>query len=89
MDAEIIARTKAEIAKGDLEQIQRAEFADKSDFQIARSENAGPTTTYIWASGRVTERTWIQNPNHRSGQSSLLQLPHKELMPPFDFLTSG
>ncbi|PQV62505.1 hypothetical protein B1R32_13118 [Abditibacterium utsteinense] len=78
-----------ESSKGHMNQKLKEEFANKSDFQIAQSDNAGPTTTYIWASGRVTEKTVIQNPDHRSGQSSMLELPHKDLVPPFDFLTSA
>ncbi len=87
MNAKDMARF--ELMKGGQEQRLRTEFADKSDFMVAASDNSGPTSTYIWASGRVTEKSWIQNPDHRRGQPSALELPHKEIVPPFDFLTSA
>jgi hypothetical protein len=69
------------------EQKLKKEFAEKSDFTIAASDNTGPTTTYLWASGRITERTFIDNPDTRPGQRSAFESKHKELVPPFDFLT--
>ena len=78
-----------EAQKGRAEQKLRKDFSEKSDFTVAGSDSPGPTTTQVWASGRITERTWIHNPDNRSGQPSSIQLPYKELVPPFDFLTSA
>lgn len=79
----------ADAHKGAGEQKLKKEFGEESDFTIAISDSPGPTDTQIWASGRITERTWIHNPDRRSGQPSSILLPYKELVPPFDFLTSA
>lgn len=79
MKPELLRRSRAK---------QTKEFAELSDFTVAASSNPGPTTE-IWASGRVTEKSWIPNPAPRSGQPAMVQAPYKELMPPFDFLTSS
>ena len=78
-----------EAHKGSGEQKLKKEFGEKSDFTVASSASPGPTTTQIWASGRITERTWIHNPDRSRGKRSQIQLPYKELVPPFDFLTSA
>lgn len=79
----------AESNKGRAERTIKEQFGEKSDFTVAFSDSPGPTTIEIWASGRITERTWIHNPDRRSGKPAQILLPYKELVPPFDFITSA
>lgn len=87
-DTESRVRQQTATEEHKVEKWLRAGFADKSDYIVASTTNAGPST-HLWASGRITEMTLEKNPDHRRGQRSFLGFVHKELMPPFDFLTSA
>lgn len=77
---------EGEVPKAELQLVQQ--FKEQSDFPIAVSASAGPVETMLWASGRITEKRWVANPNRTKGQKTVITLPDKELVPPYDFLTS-
>lgn len=66
--------------------ILQKNFATLHDIELARSVNTGRTHITFWASGRITSSTYIDNPNARAGQPSMIEAPPEELQPPYDFL---
>lgn len=59
--------------------------ADNKDLRISDSVNSGPVTVELWASGRITKRTIVPNPDTRSGQPSFIQKT-EQVQPPYQFL---
>lgn len=86
VDAQYKAQVDAE--KPSVLKKLQTDFASKSDYMVAVSQGVG-SPVYVWASGRVTELFWIDNPDKRAGQPTDLGTDHKELLPPYDFLTSA
>ena len=91
--------TKEVILKGMRagEQSREDDFMAHRDVVLSTSLNTGRTHIYLWASGRVTERTRIP-PEQRqdilrkvrarggSVRETDLYGPHQEVVPPYDFL---
>lgn len=61
-------------------------YAEMDDVMLSSSMNPGTTHFYLWASGRITERSYVQNPNLGPGRPVLIKGKHKEIVPPYDFL---
>ena len=73
------------------------DFASERDIVISQSMNGGQTHINLWASGRITEQT-RQPPSERpkllarlraekrKARESDLHGPHREVVPPYDFL---
>lgn len=61
-------------------------FATLHDIELSRSMNTGRSHITFWASGRITSSTYIDNPNARAGQPSMIEAPPEEIQPPYDFL---
>jgi hypothetical protein len=74
--------------KGQDEKRVREEFADQSDFTVAVSQNPGKQVR-VWASGRITERSFVEVGKRQPGKRIMMKNVEEELIPPFDFLTSA
>lgn len=67
------------------DQLQK-NFADYRDIALSQSMAPGTPSFTLWASGRITERRIIPNPNPGRGKPSFVEEPPKEIEPPYDFL---
>lgn len=66
---------------------ERAEqFKNLHDLKISESANSGQSTICLWASGRVTENKWIDNPHLDHGKPWVVQAPPRQVLPPYEFV---
>ena len=65
---------------------QKRDFKSFRDVVIANSIQTGKTGIALWASGRVTETDHVKTVL-TSNEVAVGVIEHKELVPPFDFLT--
>ena len=67
-----------------VERGSRKRFAQYHDIEISRSVSSGPTQVTLWASGRITETTLIQQ--NIPGKPTFVEGPPVEIAPPYDFI---
>lgn len=60
------------------------DFAKHRDVELSSSMDIGPTNVTLWASGRVTEMTWIDG--HVPGGPAFVEGEPQEIFPSYDFL---
>jgi len=61
-------------------------FSKYRDFIISESCNNGRATVALWASGRVTEESLVDNPAPSPGAPAAVEAPSVQIAPPYDFL---
>jgi hypothetical protein len=64
----------------------KRQFEESHDIVISSSETAGPTTVYVWASGRVTVEQYVAEFAGHHMPSKARSIVVAELTPPYDFL---
>ena len=61
-------------------------FGEYHDIVLSSSINTGRSKTVFWASGRITQNDWVENPKQGPDDNALIQAEPKELEPPYEFL---
>ena len=78
---------KPQKADAEISAYRKNEFAKHHDVALATSVHGGRSHITLWASGRVTETTLVEQKPPVSGLSAYID-DEKEIEPAFDFVTN-